>query len=118
VVCVVDGKAMSMAFYILQTCDVRLMTKRSYLMVHQPIAQGIEDSQPVPLENRLRRLQAIDNAMMQQYVKRMKISAKELRARIDGGREYYLNSDDAVKAGAVDGVVESVEVTRHNLMRP
>jgi ATP-dependent protease ClpP protease subunit len=36
VVCVVDGLAASMAFYILQSCDTRLMTGHSLLMAHEP----------------------------------------------------------------------------------
>ena len=46
VVCVVDGEAASMAFYILQSCDVRLMTSRSMLMAHEPSASGFFGGNP------------------------------------------------------------------------
>src|SRR3954466_93310 len=36
VVCVFDGEGMSMAFYILQSCALRLMTPRSLLLIHKP----------------------------------------------------------------------------------
>lgn len=37
-VCVVTSQAMSMAFYLLQSCTLRLMTPTATLMVHEPWA--------------------------------------------------------------------------------
>lgn len=49
--CVVDGEALSMAYFILQSCDTRSITPRSKLMAHNPHQQGAYIAIGVPMEN-------------------------------------------------------------------
>lgn len=107
--CVVDGSAESMAFYILQSCTVRLMLKRSALMVHQPI-HGQKDlrGQQDFWISIAQEIIASTNAMAEHNVHRMSIDINEYKARTAGGRQWYMNWDDAMKYGAVDGIIDSV----------
>ena len=109
VVCVVDGDASSMGSYILQSCDVRMMTKRSIIMIHEPAFSGGVGGQPKDIENALNDLVALNKALTEQYAKKMNISAEDIRARIANGVSWYLNWDEAKYFKAVDQVVYSVE---------
>lgn len=104
--CMVDSNAMSMTYYILQSCTTRYMTKRSVLMIHGP-------SQPIDLTANVNRLhemtddlETLQNAMVEQYVARLKITKAELNEKISR-RSWFLNWEEALKIGAVDGTVKS-----------
>lgn len=104
VFCVVDGQADSMAFYILQACRTRLMTRRSLLMVHEPSTTGegnLHDMRAI-----VEQLQALTNSMAQFESARLNISRAELERRIRN-REWWMQPAEALRVGAVDAVVES-----------
>ena len=108
VVCIVDGEADSMASYIFVACDVRVMTKRSTLMIHQPGMGG--QGQINDLTNASDMLRASGYAQAEHYALHMKgITAAEIATRTAGGREIWLDWHDAKKYGAVDIVVDRVE---------
>lgn len=110
IVCVVDGEADSMAFYILQSCHMRLMTTRSTLLIHKP--STVFNNCPVrgndefyaQLANRLHKW---SQAMTQHYANHMKVSAKFIARKIRY-HDWVLNADEALKVGAVDGTITAV----------
>lgn len=106
VVCLIDGTAQSMAYYILQSCDVRLMTKRSYLMIHQAtLDAGVPNSGTSDdWENVARDLVAVNKGMMEHIARRMNMTPEALRAKIPGTVTWCLNWEEAMKVGAVDGI--------------
>lgn len=109
--CVVDRDAASMAFMILQACDVRLMTKRSTLMAHQ-ISLGFTKNTTLTLKE-LEELASLtrieDSAQVEHEVAKMKITAAEFRKRTEG-KDWFMNWEEALKVGAVDGVVSPYEI--------
>lgn len=107
VLCIVDGEADSMASYVFVSCDVRAMTKRSILMIHQPGMGG--QGQVNDLMNAADWLAASGRAASEHYALHMHgITAAELATRTAGGRELWLDWHDAKKYGAVDIVVDKV----------
>ena len=108
VVCIVDGTAASMASYLFVGCDVRAMTKRSVLMIHQP---GMGDQgQLNELLNAADWMKAYGVAMAEGYALHMKgITAADIIARTFGGREMWLDWREAKKLGAVDVILDKVE---------
>lgn len=107
VVCIVDGEADSMASYVFVACDVRAMTKRSIIMIHQPGMGG--QGQVNDMLNSADWLKASAAAMAEHYALHMHgITVGELVTRTVGGREIWLDWHDAKKYGAVDIVVDKV----------
>jgi ATP-dependent protease ClpP protease subunit len=106
VVCVVDGHGMSAAFYVLQSCTYRVMTKRSVLMTHNPSISGVGGNAGEFLEvSRL--LAASQEAMLQHTARRLVIPVKQLREWLSTGA-LFMDYTFAIKIGAVDLVVDSV----------
>ena len=108
VICVVDGEADSMASYVLVSCDVRAMTKRSMVMIHQPAIGGDGPGRINEFDNIIGWLMAEETAMFEHYAGHMHITVGELRSRCDGGREFWMDWHGAKKYGAVDMVVDRV----------
>lgn len=108
VACVVDGMAASMGLYILQSCDIRVMTTRSLLMGHQPATQG--GGQPDDFEGGKEILTALNHSMAAHIVHKMKITRDEYEARIAHGHMWWMPSDEALSIGAIDLEVESVDL--------
>jgi ATP-dependent protease ClpP protease subunit len=115
VVCVADGQAASMGFYILQGCDKRLMTTRTSLMVHEPSIGGEFGGQPKDWANMTRGLQATAQAMLYHEGKRLKVGLDVLAKHIEHGQSWFMNVDEAMQVGAVDGVAGSVEGVAYRL---
>lgn len=105
--CAVDGMAASMAFAILQSCDERSATSRSELMAHEPSISGLFFFQPQDVRNLQQRLDLVTKVIIKQYSKRMKGGAKRVQEKISGGKEWWMDSDEALEEGAVDCVVPS-----------
>ena len=108
VVCVVDGKSASMGMYILESCDTRVMTKRSMLMVHQValnVGRGARLTQTL-LENAQDTIRVATRAYVEWVSHRMKVKTGEVLQKINNGREWWLDWEEAIKVGAVDKVIE------------
>src|SRR5579859_4183165 len=114
VVCVVDGEAASMASYILQSCPVREMTKRSVQMYHERAMGAMFQGQPNQWAAIAAHMEAWRQADAEHNVHRMKISAEEYRKHTDGGQQWWLDWKQAVEVGAVDEVVDSIEAVLKN----
>lgn len=106
VICVVDGMAASMGLYILQSCDVRLMTSRSLLMGHEP-ATSVR-GQPDDIEATKELLVKLNHALTFHIVRRMTLTVAEYEARVAHRHEWWMTCDEALAVGAVDGVVLGV----------
>lgn len=108
IVCVVDGTAASEAFYILQSCDRRLMTKRSRLMIHEPYWLKLENVTRKQLKTSENELDVFVNSWMEHATGRMNMKPKEVvkRCTAEGG-DWWLGWETALHFGAVDGVVRS-----------
>lgn len=104
--CMVDGEGMSMGYYILQSCTTRHMTKRAVLMIHGPSMFGQMGGNSNRFQEMTDGLSALNKAMIEQYVARMKITKKELEAKILT-KAWYLNWEEALKVGAIDSVVKN-----------
>lgn len=115
VVCVVDGEADSMGFYILQSCDLRLMTRRSVLMAHQPALGGEMYGPTEQWKNWAEALRAMEWAMIEHMVAKMKITPEEMEKRIQGGQMWWFDWREAIHTGAVDGTVLSVKAVENDL---
>lgn len=110
VVCVVDGLAASMGMYLLQSCHVRAMTKRSSLMIHEAAVGAQSFYGPeVKWRSIAEELKRTNRAMAEHLAHRMTVSADEILIRIVGGLQWWLDWKDAVNFGAVDLVVDSVQ---------
>lgn len=106
VVCVVDmGMAASMAAYILQSCQERVVSKRSLLMFHSPA--GGTEGQPEHIKQFLKEMEALNDAMIEQYAHRTNLSAKEWHARIDHDQAWWITWRTAKKYGIADTVIVS-----------
>ncbi len=107
VACVVDGKAASMGMYLLQSCDVRVMTKRSYLMVHQVafIVRGGARITQSSADDMREHLGVATRGYVEWVAHRMKVSVKDILAKIDRGGEWFISWEEALKVGAVDKVI-------------
>lgn len=115
IVCVVDGWAASMGFYLLQSCDVRLMTKRSMLMAHEPSVRGGGGTEHDYREMMVM-LEKMNRALAEHAAARMNMTVADFMARIRAN-DWWMNWDEALAMGAVDGVADRprdvVEALRH-----
>ena len=115
VVCVVDVEAASMAAYILESCQVRLITKRSSIMIHEPAMGGEISGQQTVWKNVAEWLRAMTKGMAEHLAHRLNVPASDIIERIRGGAMWFLDWEDAVKFAAVDGVADSVAAVRTSL---
>lgn len=108
VICVVDGDAVSAGMYILASCDVRVMTKRSELMIHAVAlhSDGEERVINVTVENQAQMIKVATRAYVEWCAHRMKgITVAEILAKIDNGHEWWMGWEEGLKYGAIDEVI-------------
>lgn len=106
VVCVVDGMAASMGMYLLQSCDVRAMTKRSVLMTHESSVQGLIGGNAKDFQAIADMLKASTRAMIEHIGRRLNISVDELEKKVQHGQEWWTDWRESYSVGAVDLVVD------------
>lgn len=102
--CFVDGEGMSMAYYILQSCTTRSMTKRSILMIHAPAIHGGGGGNSNTWMTIAEQSRSMQIALIEHCVAKMKISNADLAAKIEV-RPWWINWDEALKVGAVDHII-------------
>lgn len=104
VMCIVDGEAASMAFYILQSCQIRAMTDRSTLMWHSVslVGGGVNSTNIESLGNRIA---AMNRASAAHVAKRMNISKETVADKIKN-HDWWMAADEALLIGAVDVVID------------
>ena len=123
IVCVVDGMSASMGMYILESCQTRVGVSRSTYMIHEAaINVGEFSGHAVKWQSIADLLKAMNRGMAEHLAKRMHLTADQILEIIRGGGQYWFNSNEAIKNGSIDYVVDSVkEVTdsyRNTLHRP
>lgn len=104
VVCVVDGNALSMGYFILQSCPVRAATARSVLMSHQVLFMQVAPGTIAELKKAANTLDVDSKAIAWQGQHRLKISMKEYLDKVND-KIWYFGADEAFDVGAVDCVV-------------
>lgn len=107
-VCMVDGRAASMGFYILQSCPMRVMTRRSTLMTHEPSISTPMGGPANDWRAMSDALAALREAMAWYCNRRLTTTLEEYHARTDGGLAWWFTWIDAKRFGAVDVVVDTV----------
>jgi ATP-dependent protease ClpP protease subunit len=107
VYCVVDGIAASAAFDILQSCDKRFMTVRSFLMQHNAATPRTSGNE-IEIRNTAEALRVIDEGRAVRCARRMKMPLDAYKEHIAGGREWWFSLADALNFGAVDYEVSDV----------
>lgn len=109
VVCVVDKEGMSMAFFLLQSsCDRRIMTKRSVLMIHRPSMQLSENVPPEAREQIAEYLKVLTQSRIDDMVVNMKVTSEYVMEKINKG-DWFMGWKEALDIGAVDRVVYRTE---------
>ncbi len=108
VVCVVDGMAASMGFYIISACPIRVMTYRSILMTHAPSLSADMSGQVNDWASAADALRALQVAIAAFCNRRLTTTIEEYHSRTDGGKEWWFSWVDAKRYHAVDLVVNSV----------
>jgi ATP-dependent protease ClpP protease subunit len=107
VTCMVDGTAASEAFYILQSCSVRLMTRRSLLMAHEPML--VDKATTVFPRSTIEAMEArqaqVADAWTGYAGRKLKMGVASFRKKIRG-RDWWIGASEALAAGAVDALVD------------
>lgn len=110
-VCLVDVYAYSMAVYILQSCDYRLITTRGSLMVHNPSLPTSEDLSTVELVNNAAFIRIAKNTYFNYVISKTngKLLKEDVEFRTQDGLEWYFTAEEALGFGLVDGVVKDID---------
>lgn len=103
--CKVDGDAASMGFLILQSCDERLMTKRSNLMAHEVKVQIKGPLSQSKAQNLADMLKVSNRTAAEHCIVRMKVTIEEYLAKTTNGHEWFMDWEEAKRVGAVDQIV-------------
>lgn len=114
--CVVDTKAMSMGFFLLESdaCQQRLMTTRSTLMVHEPWTQTRGNA--TQLEETAKRLRTLGNSMLNMAIERMSICKDEILKKVDN-KEWHMDYEEALDVGAIDDVISPSDLPKQYKMQ-
>lgn len=118
VICIVDGLAASMALFIFQSCDVRVMTKRGLLMAHAPLIPNIQMSgDQSQFKQMYDRLHALTEMIIYQYTNKSKVSMEEMRKRCADGGEWWIGWEEAIKYGFANSISPGIRQTTRELRK-
>lgn len=101
--CLVDGDAMSAAFYILQSCRERAATQRSIFLAHEPYLMGLRIADRDHLMKTLQEIEVWTNQYASHCASRMKMPLKEFKARIFR-KDWSFTPDEALSVNAIDRI--------------
>lgn len=104
--CIVDGDALSAAFYFLQSCQTRIATARSVFMAHEPYFQSLKVANRARMTDSLVQIKTMSIQYSEQCAARMKISAAEFRKKIYN-TDWWMTPKEALDLGIVDQVIPS-----------
>lgn len=102
--CVVDTKAISMGFVILQaSCDKRMATRRALFLAHNgSIAQTGGDAKT--LQEDVDLLTVVNDNMSLICATRMGMDIKEYKRRLNDQASWVFGSEEALKYHAIDSI--------------
>lgn len=112
--CIVDGEAYSMGFYLLQTCDTRIMTRRSSLMAHEPALGGRLYGNQHYYRDLANVLEALSNAMAEHEAAKLCITPEAFKKGIEN-KAWWMDWKEAMRIGAVDYVASSLKAVLESL---
>lgn len=106
-VCLVNGRAASAAFMVLQGCTRRAMTSTSYLFTHEPSIVFSEGASltPAMMQFAHASLSATSERMAAILAGRMGMSVADYKKRV-AGEGWNMTADQAIEANAIDVVVD------------
>lgn len=107
VTCIIDVRAQSMASAILQSCDVRVMTSRGMLMMHQAHLT-CEDCEEHRLLTAAQDIRTITHQLAVQSCQKAKVKPAEWLEKTANGHQWMLTPDEALKLGFIDSVIPKV----------
>ncbi len=99
------GMAYSAAAFLLVACNERLALPKSRMMVHRG-SGGIFGTYE-QTENSQRNYSAEVNEMIESFIKRTKLTKKELNKRMNP--DMYLSAKEALKYGLIDRIVYNID---------
>lgn len=102
IVCIANT-AMSMAFSIFQSCDVRLVTPHAVLMQHQGVMR-IDAADPGKVVSEIQHTLKIFEECDRIDAARLKMSLRSFQTKIRD--DWYLFGNEIVAAGAADAIVQ------------
>lgn len=112
--CVVDVRAWSMGMSVLEGCPKRLMTRRSSLMMHEVLVQGMNGNQHDMIDA-ASTTRVLTESLIQLAATRLKLSANDIRAKVSG-KQWWIDADEALDIGAIDGFIEPKDVPSDQLV--
>lgn len=101
--CRVDGWAASMAAVILENCTVRVMTKRSAVLFHEPALTGGGGTEH-DMQRDADALADMGHMLAIAASHRLNISLEEYKKRTHG-RDWWLSAQESLAVGAVDTIL-------------
>ncbi len=107
IICVVDFRAYSMGFDVLQSmgCDLRLSTPRGSLMWHAPRIDPDDSATASKLRDMAEQVDAINEGFLWAAALRMHGGYKVLADKIDR-HDWWMSWKEALRWGAVDGLID------------
>lgn len=112
--CVVDVRAWSMGMSVLQGCPKRLMTRRSSLMMHEVLVQGMNGNQHDMIDA-ASTTRVLTESLIQLAAERLKIKADSIREKITG-RQWWIDADEALDVGAIDSFIDPKDIPSDQLV--
>lgn len=113
VICITDTRALSMGFYILQSCDRRIMTRNALLMIHAPYSKNPEEMKRPDIRIYFDEML---KGWCEYFAIKMKPTGQEIYDTIKAakGHELYLNAKTGKAIGAVDQVDDTLNDALNN----
>ena len=102
---IVSGIAASGAFYALEACDRRIMTKHSYLFWHQLITSPGDISNKVEMSNVVKRYEKLNEKFEEFLRDRAKISVTNWKKHFQSDNDIYFDATEALNLNLIDEVM-------------
>lgn len=109
VTCVVDVRAISMAFVILQSdvCDKRLATPRSLFLAHNG-SLHTEGGTVEDMDEDIELLKVINDSLSLLCANRIGMPILEYRKKLKDHKSWTFGTEEALKHNVIDGVIEAL----------
>lgn len=97
------GVAMSMGSAILNVCSKRYMYRYGTILIHQVNSGSYGKYQDMKEE--LEETKRLNTLLMDLYLKRTKLTEKDITDIIEKKKDLYLNAEISLKYGIIDGII-------------
>ena len=107
--CIVENRAFSAAFWLLQTCDKRIALSTAELMAHEPLFMPTYRSfTRSTLQDMLGELNVLNDVIAETVAPRMGMTIRAYKRRIAKG-DWHMSARGALKNRAVDRVIPNIK---------